>query len=69
MCRRIRRHNHHVHSDSKKLRSFLASLFTAGDVFRCAEQIIKGEIAWQKESAHSAKKKSKKMLQFVVNVD
>ncbi|WP_419641523.1 hypothetical protein [Thiolapillus sp.] len=28
------KHNNHIHSDSKKRRSFLALLFTAGDVRR-----------------------------------
>jgi hypothetical protein len=31
-------HNNHIHSDSKKRRSFLALLFTAGDVKRYAFQ-------------------------------
>ena len=34
-CRRAASSNNHMHSDSKKRRSFVALFFAAGDVRRC----------------------------------
>ena len=36
--------NNHMHSDSKKYRSFLAMLFAAGDVKRSAIGLIKNKL-------------------------